>query len=338
MGESSEINIWIDIKNAHEPILFKSIISELPYSFYITARDYAEIRGLLEKYGMKYKIVGKTHMKNIYAKAAYFPFRTMFLQMNVPRYDYMLSHGSIYGIVASKLRFKKSITIFDVDFSNLVVDAIYKMSSYLILPSYVEYSKFGVSEEKVYTFDGFKEDIYLADLDTSSCDIGEIPFKREDFVVIRPEAYKAYYVPKCKSIVEDLIKLLLKENFNIVLLPRYTEEREKYRKYSEVYIPERPINGACACWLAKAVLTGSGTMAREAACIGTIAVSFYPGEDILSVDRELIRRGWLYHSRDPKEIVEYVLSTKGRNKSVERCKKVKKEVINIIRKLVEEGS
>ena len=57
------LTIWIDIKNSHEPLLFKSLMKDLPYKFYITARDYAEVTALLDKYGMQYKKVGKYHTK-----------------------------------------------------------------------------------------------------------------------------------------------------------------------------------------------------------------------------------------------------------------------------------
>lgn len=157
----------------------------------------------------------------------------------------------------------------------------------------------------------------------------------EDYIIIRPEAYGAYYVPTNKSIVPDLINRFSRENINIVLLPRYPEEREKYSKFSNVYIPQSPINGVCGAYFARAVLTGSGTLGREAACIGTIAVSFFPRKEMLSVDKELIRRGWLFHSRDPKEIVEYVLNSHPREKNLKRSSSVKKEVIGSIKKIIE---
>ena len=64
------------------------------------------------------------------------------------------------------------------------------------------------------------------------------------------------------------------------------------------------------------------TFAREAACMGTPAVSFYPGNELLSVDEEMIRRGWMFHSRDPEEIVEYVLSSKRRKVDFSRSKNI----------------
>lgn len=329
-----KIRIWIDIKNSHEPLLFKSLMQDLPYKFYITARDYAEVIPLLNKYGIQYKKIGKYHTKNNIAKAIYLAWRSTCLALSVPNFDYFLSHGSIYGVLASKLRFKKSITIFDGDINSYILKMIFKYSNYLILTEFTNYKKFGIDMEKVRIFHGFKEDIYIADLDPKKCP-HEIPFEKDSYIIIRPEAYGAYYVKTGKTIVPELIKLFSRENMNIVLLPRYPEERKIYGKNPNVYIPKEPINGICAAYFAKAVLTGSGTLGREAACMGTTAVSFFPGKELLSVDKELISKGWLFHSRHPEEIVEYVLNSHKKQRNLSRSKKVKKEVIKIIKNIVE---
>ena len=325
--------IWVDIKNSHEPLLFKSLMKSLPYKFYITARDYAEIISLLQKYNIKFKKVGKYHGKNKFTKLLYLGIRSLELAMLVPNFDFFLSHGSVYGVIASKIRNRRSITITDNDFYNMTNKIIYQYSDFMILPKSVEYKKF--KTKKTFQFNGFKEDIYIADFEPKKCK-KEILYN--DYIIIRPEAYKAYYLNGVESsIVPQLIDLFSKK-INIALLPRYPEEKEmyekKYKNNKRVFIPKKPINGLCGAWNAKAVLTGSGTLGREAACLGTPAVSFFPGKDLLSVDKELIKIGWLYHSRNPKEIVKYVLKSKKRRRSIDRAKKVKKEVVKVIKEVV----
>ena len=326
--------VWIDIKNSHEPLLFKSLMEDLPYDYYITARDYAEVTALLNKYEINYKKVGRYHAKNKVTKAIYLGWRSSYLAFTVPKFDFFLSHGSLYGILASKIRFRPAITIFDGDIHSPILKKIFKYSDYLVLTAFTNYKKFGISDDKVRVFHGFKEDIYIADLKPENCP-KEIPYDPEDYVIIRPEAYGAYYVPTNKSIVPELINRFSRENINIVLLPRYPEERMKYSKFDNVYIPSQPINGICGAYFARAVLTGSGTLGREAACIGTIAVSFFPGKELLSVDKEMIRRGWLFHSREPKEIVNYVIETHPREKSLKRSVAVKEEVVELIKNIIE---
>jgi predicted glycosyltransferase len=59
------------------------------------------------------------------------------------------------------------------------------------------------------------------------------------------------------------------------------------------------------------MLTGAGTFAREAALLGTPAVSFFPGKTFLTVDEVMQEKGWEFKSRDVDEIYKYV---KGTNK------------------------
>ena len=319
--------IWIDIKNSHEPLFFHSLLKDLPYPYFITARDYAEITHLLDMYGLKYRKGGSFHGKGRFSKAFYLGFRSFQLAVSVPSYDFLLTHGSIYGILASRIRRKPSITISDNDFDNRINRMIFEKSDHMIIPAFAETHSFRARD--IIRFNGFKEDIYVADFDASSCG-NDIPFK--DYVLLRPEAYKAYYLDSPeKSIVPEIMKLLLREGMNIVLLPRYPEEREKYGSMEGVFIPDRPVNGLCASFRARAVLTGSGTMGREAASMAVPSVSFFPGKKLLSVDREMINTGLLFHSRDPKEITNFVLSSRKSGKAdLSRSRRVKKEVISAI--------
>jgi predicted glycosyltransferase len=79
-------------------------------------------------------------------------------------------------------------------------------------------------------------------------------------------------------------------------------------------------------------LTGSGTFAREAACLGTPAISFFP-ERLLAVDQQLVNEGKIFQSRNVGEIVDYVISQSKKRKelNLERSKEVKQQVINILK-------
>jgi uncharacterized protein len=103
----------------------------------------------------------------------------------------------------------------------------------------------------------------------------------------------------------------------------------------KVFIPKGPLKGLDVCYYSKAVLTGSGTFAREAACMGTPAVSFYP-EDLLAVDQKMVNENWMLHSRNPEEIVDYVLNKKGRSSDLARSKRVQSEVFKIFEDILDE--
>jgi predicted glycosyltransferase len=77
-------------------------------------------------------------------------------------------------------------------------------------------------------------------------------------------------------------------------------------------------------------------MAREAACMGKPAVSFFPNT-LLSVDQQMIDNGQIFHSRSPIEILEYLESLSKSNIKPDRSRSadVLDEVVNIINEIAD---
>lgn len=130
--------------------------------------------------------------------------------------------------------------------------------------------------------------------------IRSLGLSEREYVVIRPEESKASYYTwggrwdLWVRISEDLVKM----GYRAVILPRYSDQRsyieERLRSYIErerIIIPpaERSIGPALAKH-SLAVITGGGTMAREAALYGVPGVTLFPLE--LSVDRCLSSMGF----------------------------------------------
>ena len=120
---------------------------------------------------------------------------------------------------------------------------------------------------------------------------------------------------------------------NILFLPRYEEEKKYAKGYSNIFIPNGPLNGLDVCFYTKAMLTGAGTFASEAALLGTPAVSFFPGKEFLTVDKIMQEKGWEFKSKDPNQIYNYVISTK-KVSLQNRSKLVQQEVLTIIQNIV----
>ncbi len=125
----------------------------------------------------------------------------------------------------------------------------------------------------------------------------------------------------------QLITKLLSSGFNIVYLPRLSEDTFLIKSFlasKQFFIPESPLNGLDLCYYSRGVLSGSGTLTREAACLGKTAVSFLPSETLLSVDQSLINHNKLYHSRDIQDITNYILKSNSNsidvNQEIEKSK------------------
>jgi len=270
--------------------------------------------------------------------------RTIALSYSVKRFDYSISFENPMSIFISKLRDKKSILLLDNDlkyrsgniFFQTLESKIKLYASTIIIPRACEETlKIHRSENKLKIYDGFKEDFYIADYEPDESVLTKLPFP--EYIIIRGEASNSFYVDKKQSILPQLFKLFAKENINILFLPRDKGDFS-YPETEKISILKEPINGLDLIYYSNAVLTGSGTMAREAACMGKTAISFYPSDELLSVDMQLIKEGKIFHSRDPSEIVSYVLSNfkKKRTFELKRSKMVKKEVLSIIRTCLEE--
>lgn len=334
------MKIWVDIKNAHEPLFFRSLLSGLEgHEFVFTARDYIEVTRLLDRYGYRYIKVGRHHGKKLIWKLYGLVRREAGLFLRTGKFDVSLSHGSAHAVHVAAAKGKKSIHIYDNDLPTLSSRMALPFLSYLVIPQSIDRQRFRRFSRrvKIYSFDGFKEDIYIADYRPDPGFLGGLPFR--DFVAVRPEALKAEYVPRdARSIVPELLKELGEAGFKVLYLPRYPEDREwAAGMEANVYIPPEPLNGLDVCYYSRAVLTGSGTFAREAAAMGTPAVSFYPGKELLAVDRDMIERDWIVHSREPSEIVRFV-ETSGKKAAAdrERSRAVRREVVGIIQGILGE--
>lgn len=335
------MKIWIDLVNTSHPVFFKSLMTDFhqDHQIYITARDRSETVALTRHFDIKFRVVGRD-FSNRAIKTFNHAFRTIELFFRVPKFDVALALGGSASVAVAKMRLKPSIVFEDNDlmffqrtFAGNLETKVIARADYIIVPSAFPIQvliKEGARREGIFQFDGFKEDIYIADYKPAPDFLENLPFKK--FVVLRPEALFASYVAETKSIAPQLVKAFGERSINVIYLPRVDEDLRYLEgiKDANIFIPKQALNGLDLCWYADVVLTGSGTFAREAACLGTPAISFFP-ERLLAVDQQLVNEGKMFHSRDADEIVEYAVSQSKRSRKIdlERCKRVKQQVVSI---------
>ncbi len=337
-------NIWIDVINPSDALFFGSLIPEFKmHSVSVTVRDRAETADLVKSFGIQGRPVGRDY-QNPLKKSASMVYRTLKLYTGIGPFDYAMSFENAMSTLVSNMKRKVSILFCDNDLkfiqkTSRIQDLEMELkflADYIVIPEAC-YPFFSGSRGKsnIIPFDGYKEDVYLADYKPDPTFMDQIPF--ENYVVLRPEALGSFYVTDKQSIVPQLLHLFERENINVVYLPREGGDAEYARGFDKVYIPKRTLNGLDLCYHADAILTGSGTMAREAACMGKKAVSFFPSVVMLSVDKQLMNEGKIFHSRSPIDIVEYVLSRPidSLQFSKERSVKVKGQLMRSIRPIIE---
>jgi predicted glycosyltransferase len=333
------MNIWVDIINPSHALFFNVVLKDLQDErFQVTIRERAETVELTKMLGIEGRVIGSDHRNGV-KKSLGMVGRTLALWTSVDSFDCALSFENGMSVMVSKMKGGRSVLLCDNDLKffqkksmlQYMETGVKDLADKVIIPQacYEAFSA-NMSGRGLFAYDGYKEDVYIADFVPDPQFMDRLPF--DDYVVIRPEALASFYVLENKTIVPDLVRLFRDNNINVVYLPRDKGDAE-YAAGLDAYIPEQALNGLDLCYHSSAVLTGSGTMAREAACMGKPSVSFFPGNGLLSVDRELIESGKMFHSRDPKDIFHHVMSGMDGNGGADlsRSRKVKTDVIRLIR-------
>lgn len=331
--------IWFDITNVPHVNFFLPIIRKYEEEFDIifSLRDFAETKSLFEKRIDKpYIEVGQHQGGNKLRKIIGVVERIFLLNKQIPNFDIKISVGGDASCIIAKIRRKLSVTFDDNEKAPNWRYAPF--SDLAFWPKVVPQQKLRKQffKKNLYQYNGYKEDFYLADYQPNPAFLEQLPF--EHYVVVRPENIRANYVEGRQSIVSELLKQLDAAGYNILFLPRYESDRDYAQGIKNIYMPKEAVNGLDACYHADAILTGAGTMAREAACLGVPSVSFFAGAHLLSVDQSLVDAGKMFFSRDVAQIMQYLEHAKdsffeyraGGIAGLERCKQVQQEILDVL--------
>ncbi|NHN46474.1 DUF354 domain-containing protein [Halostella sp. JP-L12] len=348
MSNTSETTTWIDLVSPSHPFFFRALADEFPeMRLQTTVREKTETVALAAEAGFKYRVVGRD-FDNPRLRKFGIPLRTGQLALSAPQADVSFSSRNAMCILASKARGIPSIHFTDNDITahvdGLSFEKLYNrleaMATHNVVPAAFETNelvKRGADPESVHTYDGYKEDIYIADFESDPAFTDQFPF--EEYIVVRPEALDAAYVDTEESLVPELLEGAVERDLSVVYLPRGRGDERYAAPYddTEVYTPDEALNGLQLAWHSRCMLTGSGTMAREAACMEKPAVSFFPNT-LLSVDRELEADGRIFHSRDPTAIFDYIdsLSNQDISPDLTRSRTVRQEVAEIVTEIINE--
>ncbi len=135
--------------------------------------------------------------------------------------------------------------------------------------------------------------------------LGELGLEEKNYILVRPEERKAAYYGEGPHLVE-LAARLARKGCIVVVFPRYREQAEALRGLRNVVIPPKAVDGPSLEYYAAAVVTGGGTMAREAALLGTPGINLFPLK--IHVDEALSKLGFpLYKARSLEEAEELAM-------------------------------
>jgi len=297
--------IWIDLDNSPHVPFFAPIIEELEsrgYSTFITARDCFSVCDLANLHHLPYKRVGQHHGKNKALKLAGTCLRTLQLLPYVLREkpDVAVSHGSRAQLLSAAMAGVPCITIFDYEFARSV--QFLHPNSWSMAPEVISEGDPNHKRERFLQYPGIKEDVYVPRLKPDPSLRAALGIGGDELVVtLRPPANEAHYhSPQSDELFHAAVELLSGEpNVRMVLLPRNEKQGTALKHLwpqlfaaGKMLIPEHAVDGLNLIWNSDLVISGGGTMNREAAALQVPVYSVFRGR-IGAVDHYLARTGRL---------------------------------------------
>ncbi|MDD1778952.1 MAG: DUF354 domain-containing protein [Candidatus Helarchaeota archaeon] len=297
--------IWIDLDNSPHVPFFKPIIDELEkhgFSLLVTARNRFQVCELAERLNINYKSIGSHYGKNKFIKMFWLSSRAIQLAPTVIKEHpgLAVSHGSRSQLMLAKILRIPSVLIFDYEYTKAIPFAY---PTWLIAPETVDKSV-AIRNKKIplFAYPGIKEDVYVPYFKADSNIINEIGLNAGNIIVtVRPPAIEAhYYKPESEKLFELAMDFLLEiANTQLVLLPRNDKQKAfiqkrwgKFTRNGKIIIPKHAVDGLNLIWHSHLVISGGGTMNREAAALGVPVYSIFRGK-IGAVDHYLSKRNRL---------------------------------------------
>lgn len=333
--------IWIDIDNSPHVLFFNPIAKALTgqgYELILTARDAYQVRELMQVYKMNAQVIGKHYGKNKLLKIMGSIYRAMQLAPLIIREhpDVAISHGSRGMVILSKLLNIPLILMFDYEHGKPVP---FINPNLIIVPEIVTHIPF--PKTQVLKYKGIKEHVYVpffkADFNLKS----NLNIKCDDIVIaLRPPATEAHYHNNESDLLfHEVISFFAEhENIKMIILPRNKKQAEQIKlKWKDVYktgkiiIPEHAFDGLNIIWNSDMLISGGGTMNREATALGVPVYSIFRGK-MGAVDAFLQKIGKLKFIENSRDI-HTVIELKKRHVSIEpdqSNRQVLDQIINFI--------
>ncbi len=309
---TTEKKIWVDLDNSPHVPFFRPIIEELKtrgYKVFVTARDAYQVRELTEFYGVEAQTIGKHYGKQKIWKALGTVWRAVELTFFVHRQkpELAVCHGSRSMLLASKLLGIPCLVLIDYEFTTGMPGI---KPTWLMVPSVVPTETSG-GGSRILKYPGIKEDVYLSTFRADETLKERLGIPQDNMLItIRPPATEAHYHnPEAETLLKSALERFVRQpKTTILLLPRNKRQESKlHSKWAnaissgKIIIPAHAEDGLNLIWNSDFVISGGGTMNREAAAMGVPVYSIFRGT-IGAVDRYLADQGRLVMIETPQDV------------------------------------
>ena len=335
------MKVWIDVLTPKQANFFAELHHRLNargFKILVTTREYREVNELLELRGLKSVQIGRHGGAALGEKLVESSIRILGLTKAVEEYrpDVAISFSSPE---AARVAFGLKIPHYCVSDSphaeavcKLTIPISQKLFTPWVIPFWA-WKRYGMNPRDIVRYHALDPKVWLTSYKSSPrvLDGLKLDPAKPVMVIRTPEEFAAYLsdrVPSAPSTAADIIARVLDlddGSLQIVVLPRYDVQGEKFRKRfgSRIVVPEHIIDAIALMRISLVFVGGGGTMTAEAALLGVPVISYYPGEPTF-VERFLINQGLVDRILDPARIAQRVVTVaKNRDTEFYRKKSVK---------------
>jgi len=305
--------IWIDIDNSPHVPFFLPIIEELEkrgFEVGLTARDTYQVCELLDFFGLSCDVIGRHYGTSKVFKVLGNCLRASQLVPTAVRLrpHLALSHGSRAQILVCKALGIPTIMMHDYEHSTKTG---FIEPDWTFIPEVIPDGAMSRGVERTLKYPGLKEDVYVPRFRPNPTILTTLGIARDEFVVtLRPPATEAHYHnPESEQLFAEALRFLAENRkLRAVVLPRSARQGAELRRdwadliaAGSMIMPSAPVDGLNLIWFSDLVISGGGTMNREAAALGVPVYSIFRGK-IGAVDKYLARNGRLTLLEEVKDI------------------------------------
>lgn len=318
--------IWIDLDNSpHVPFFFPIVraLEAQGHKVSLTTRDCFQVCSLADRYGLSYRRIGKHYGANKALKVLGTLWRSVQLLPIVlgKRPDVSMSHGSRPLVLLSSMLNIPTVLLFDYEHATslpFLKPALGMAPEMISDPGLARRFQHGLR-----SYSGLKEDVYAWSFKPDGSILKELGLKDSDIVAtIRPPATEAHYHnPEAEKLFVEVVEFLGSiADMRMVILPRNEKTQRdfilntwpKWCAEKKVIIPDHVVDGLNLVWHSDFVVSGGGTMNREAAALGVPVYSIFRGK-LGAVDKYLSEHGRL-------TLIESVPEVRSKIRPVRRTK------------------
>ncbi len=300
------LRIWVDMASPPQILFFSAVIPQLRargHDVVATAYGFTHCEDLLKQHNVDATVVGRRYEggHNEQLRRIGWENRRRVLYQFISKFqlDLAASYGSS---TQASVAARRSIPLFtgtDYEYVNL-----YSMryARRVMIPDAVPKTKFieaGLSPGLIRQYPGQKEHVYLCQYQIVENLRSTFGISEDEFVVVfRPEANFAHYLDEHATGFPEkiLAALLARPNVRILLMPRTKLQKDRLQRkfgyHNNLQILDGVYCGPSLVSDSDLLVSGGGSMIREATALGAQAASCFEGQ-FGALDQDLVRQGKL---------------------------------------------